>query len=76
MDDWVKLKRVLKYLKGTMYLGLTFFVNDIGLVTWFVDASYAVHADCKAHTGAMMTFGKGAMACFSQKQKINTRSPT
>ena len=65
-DDWGKLKRVLKYLKATMSLGLT----------WFVDASYAVYADCKGHTSAIMTFGNGAVTSFSQKQKINTKSST
>ena len=64
-DDWGKLKSVLKYLKGTMSLGLTLTVDDIGLITWFVDASYAVHADCKGHTGAIMIFGKGAVTSFS-----------
>ena len=38
--------------------------------------SYTVHVDCKGHTGAMMTFVKGAMTSFSWKQKINTKSST
>ena len=59
-----------------MSLGLTLAVDDIGLITWFIDASYAVHAECKGHTGAIMPFGKGAVTSFSPKQKINTKSST
>ena len=52
-----------------MALGLTLTVDDVGLITWFVDASYAVHADNKGHTGAIMTFGKGAVTSLSQNRK-------
>ena len=32
--------------------------------------------DCKGHTGAMMSLGKGATLSYSAKQKINTKSST
>jgi hypothetical protein len=75
-DDWGKLKRVLRYLNGTIDLGLCLSVEDIGLVRWYVDASYATHDDCKGHTGAMMTLGQGAAISMSRKQKTNARSST
>ena len=75
-DDWGKLKRVLQYLKGTRNLKLTLKVTDLSTIRWWVDASYAVHADCKGHTGAMMTLGEGATTSVSTKQKINGRSST
>ena len=75
-DDWGKLKRVLRYLSGTRSLPLTMSVDDISEVRWYVDASFAAHDDCKGHTGAMMTMGKGAKISFSRKQKINARSST
>ena len=59
----------IKISEADNVFGTPLTVDDIGLVKWFVDAFYVVHADCKGHTGAMMTFGKGAMTSFSQKQK-------
>eukprot|EP00804_Cyclotella_cryptica_P010072 CCRYP_018045-RB/>CCRYP_018045-RB protein AED:0.27 eAED:-0.33 QI:0/-1/0/1/-1/1/1/0/595 len=75
-DDWGKLKRVLKYLNGTMDMGLHLSVENLGIVRWYVDASYATHEDCKGHTGAMMTLGGGAAISISRKQKTNARSST
>jgi len=45
-------------------------------VKWWVDASYGVHPDCKSHTGAALTIGKGCIIGKSTKQKLNTRSST
>ncbi len=56
-DDWGKLKRVLRYLNGTRYLKLTISMNDLGILTWYVDGAHNVHWDCKGHTGAMFTLG-------------------
>ena len=75
-DDWGKLKRVLRYLHGKLTLPLTMSVDDVSVVHWYVDASFAAHDDCKGHTGAMMTMGTGAKISFSRKQKINARSST
>jgi hypothetical protein len=75
-DDWGKLKRVLKYLKGTRGLKLTLSVDNLSIIQWWVDASYVVHEDCRGHTGAMMSLGKGAVTSFSTKQKINGKSST
>ena len=75
-DDWGKLKRVLKYLKGTMHMKLTLTVDNMNTIKWWVDASYGVHMDCKGHTGMMMSLGRGAAMSFSRGQKLNTRSST
>jgi hypothetical protein len=75
-DDWGKVKRVLKYLNGTKDLGLTLSLDNLGIVRWYVDASFATHADCKGHTGAMMTLGEEAAVSFSRKQQTNARSST
>ena len=75
-DDWGKLKRVLKYIRGTLYLPLTLEIDDMRLISWWVDASFAVHPDCKGHSGAMMSMGRGAIMAMSKKQKINTKSST
>eukprot|EP00956_Cyclotella_meneghiniana_P039839 scaffold180856_cov40-Cyclotella_meneghiniana.AAC.4 len=39
-DDWGKLKRVLKYLKGTLHMKLVLSVDELGIIRWWVDASY------------------------------------
>ena len=54
-DDWVKLKRVMKYLNGTRNLELRLCQNNLGIIHWFVDALYAIQLDCKGHTGLMLT---------------------
>lgn len=43
--------------------------------TW-IDAAYAVHPDMRSHTGGVISFGRGGLACKSSKQKLNTKSST
>jgi hypothetical protein len=74
--DWEKLMRVMKYLNGTRSEYLTLSADDLRVVKWYVDASFAVHPDFKSHTGAVMMLGKGAMQSIARKQKMNVRSST
>jgi hypothetical protein len=73
-DDWGKLKRVLKYLKGTKYLMLKLSVDNLGILKWFEDRSHNIHMDCSRHSGALFSMGKGAILSYSKKVKMNTRS--
>jgi hypothetical protein len=57
-DDWEKLKRVLRYLKSTINLPLILRADNLNIIKWWVDASYACHGDCRGHTGATMSVGK------------------
>ena len=75
-DDWMKLKRVLQYLRGTLDLKLTLGADDITKMKSYVDASFGVHSDCRSHTGGCITFGWGVLMTKCQKQKLNTRSST
>ena len=75
-DDWKKLKRVLQYLKGTLDLKLTLGADDIKKMKSWVDVSYGIHADCRSHTGGLMSWGWGVLLSKSQKQKLNTKSST
>ena len=75
-DDWGKLKRVLRYIRGTINLPLILRIDDLGVIKWWIDASFAVHRDMKGHTGATMSLGKGSLLSLTKKQKINTRSST
>ena len=74
--DWKKLIRLLEYLHGTSELKLKLRADNLRVIKWYVDASYAVHPDYRSHTGAVMTMGRGAVQAMSRKQKLNTRSST
>ena len=76
MDDWHKLIRVLGYLRGTMEYCLTITCADMSKLTWYVDGSYATHADMRGQSGAVLVTGNSAVLFRSNKQKINTRSST
>ena len=75
-DDQSKLRRALNYLWSTKELTLRLRINNMHIVKWLVDASFAVHPDMKSHTGGVMTMGNGAMFATSKKQSLNTRSST
>ena len=69
-----KLRRVISYLKETVHLPLVIGADDSGTLTWNIDASFAVHPDCKSHTGPCLTLGQESVLSISVKQKINTKS--
>ena len=73
-DDWKKLLRLMKYINGTKSYSLTLRADDLHVVKWYVDASFAVHPDFWSHSGAVMMMGQGAVQSSSSKQKLNTRS--
>jgi hypothetical protein len=75
-DDWKKLLRVLQYLRGTIDLKLVLGADNMKQMKSWVDVSYAVHEDCKSHTGGLVSFGWGILLSKSQKQKLNTKSST
>ena len=60
-EEWMKLRRCLKYVKGTKHMKLTISVDSLSIVKWLVDASYNTHNDCKGHTGYMMTLVEGSV---------------
>ena len=76
VDDYKKLCRVIKYLRGTISLPLRLEADSLSIVKWWVDASYAVHPDMKSHTGGTFSLGKGSVYSTSTRQKINTKSST
>ena len=75
-DDYKKLCHVMRYLRGTIDMPLTLEANNMSIVKWWVDASFAVHPDMKSHTGGTMTLGKGMIYSASTQQKLNTKSLT
>jgi Reverse transcriptase (RNA-dependent DNA polymerase)/Zinc knuckle len=75
-DDYKKLARVMRYLRGTVEMVRTLESDGLNIVKWWADASFAVHADFKSHTGGAMSLGKGVVYGMSTRQRINTRSST
>ena len=75
-DDYKKLARVMRYLRGTRELPLTLEGSDEMMIKWWVDGAFAVHPDMRSHTGAIMSLGRGAVYAMSTRQKLNTRSST
>jgi hypothetical protein len=76
MDDYKKLARVMRYLRGTKGMPLTLEADSMQIVKWWFDAAFAVHEDTKGHTGGGMLLGKGLIYGTSKKQKIVSQSST
>ena len=75
-DDYKKLSRTMGYLRGTINMPLTLEADNVHIIKWWADASFAVHHDMKSHTGGAMTLGKGTIYGTSTRQKLNTKSST
>ena len=63
-------------MKCTQTDVLTLSANDLKIVKWWVDGSYAIHKDCRSQTGGAMSMGKGSIISNSHKQSLNTKSST
>ena len=74
--DWNRLVRLMRYIHSTKGWHLTLSADNLRVIKWYVDASFATHPDFKSHTGAVMTMGGGAMQTLTRKQKLNSRSST
>ena len=55
---------------------LTLEANGNNVISWWIDASYAVHPNMRSHIDATMSIGKECPINLSIKQKINTMSST
>jgi len=74
--DYAKLRRLIHYIHATKNIECIIGIKNIGLLTTFVDASYAVHMNMRSHSGGAMTFGIGVFSSDSKMQKLNTKSST
>jgi hypothetical protein len=68
-NDWKKLMRLMKYLNGSKDEVLFLSADDLHVVKWYADASFAVHGDFKSHTGGAMSYGTGVPISISRKTK-------
>ena len=50
--------------------------DDSQTLKWYVDVSFAVHADMRSHTGSTFSLGNGVVFADSTKQKVNVQSST
>ena len=76
IDDYVKLTRVIMYLRATVHLPLIIGPNKSGTLLWSIDALFAVYNNMHSHKGAMMIYVKGDVFSLSNKQKVNSTSST
>ena len=74
IEDWKKLKRVLKFLEQTLHDTRLIGADCLTKMQSFVDSSHAVHHDMHGHTGRAITFGTGILSPSASKQKMNSRS--
>jgi hypothetical protein len=78
VDDLLKLKRLLKYIRRTRDNGIILRPGVRGIaVRAFVDAAYGTHVDGKSVTGSCIFLGdSGPVHAKSVKQKIVVKSST
>ena len=44
-DDWGKLVRVIRYIRGNLHLSLILRSNRLSVIKWWVDVSFAAQPD-------------------------------
>ena len=71
-DDWTKLQRTMRYLNGSKNDMLRLVVDDLHVIKWHVDASFAVHPDFRSHTGGVMTYDLRARCHSVHLQEAET----
>ena len=75
LGDFLKLKRILRYLAGSMSKAMRMFGTAI-LLKLFADASHGLHVDGKGHSGLTIFMGNSAVYNKSTKQKCVALSST
>ena len=58
-DDWGKLKKLLKLLKGTKYMKFMLRVDSLEAVRWCIDTLYNTHGNFRVKHYVMMSLGWG-----------------
>jgi hypothetical protein len=76
VDDWKKLVRLIRYLRGSPEMPLILRADSTPVMKWWVDGSHTAHLNMRGHSGGCLSLGSGMPVTGSKKQKINTRSST
>ena len=64
--DRKKMRRLFKYVKYTIQLPLILSADNLNVIKWWVDASYAEHDDMRGHAGATIPLGRGLVLSMSK----------
>ncbi|KAK1644819.1 hypothetical protein QYE76_062624 [Lolium multiflorum] len=76
-DYWTTAKRILRYVKETTKLGITFKPSSSTLLSGFFDADWAGDVDDKRSTGGFAIFvGPNLVSWSARKQATVSRSST
>ena len=68
--DWEAVKRILKYLVGTVEYGSLFQSgHEVGVLESFSDADFAGDVETRTTSGVVCKLAGGAVSWISQKQK-------
>lgn len=51
-DDWIEVRNIIGHLKQIKNPSLILKVHRTKFDIWSINATYAVHVDCKSHTGS------------------------
>lgn len=76
LAHWNAIKRIIKYIKGTMSKGIVFSESKLSLIT-YSDADFAADPDERKSTSGYVILMNGGPLCWkSQKQSIIAQSTT
>ena len=70
------MKRMIKYISGTVYLKLALELLSLALITWWLDASFAVNPYFISQTGAGYLLDKLVVTSMLGKHHISTKTFT
>ena len=74
-EQWIAVKRIMRYLVGTMYLGLLYKKNELKSCVGFSDADWAGDLDDRKPTsGYIFQLSGAAISWRSKKQACVTLS--
>ena len=66
----------MEYLKGKRVLNITLRSDNLNVIKWYVNESFATHHYCHGHTGAMMAPRSTWMNSLYRNHKLNEKSST
>jgi histone deacetylase 1/2 len=76
-EHWTAVKRILRYVKDTLKLGITFTKSSSTLLSAFSDADWAGDLDDRRSTGGFAIFvGTNLVSWSARKQETVSRSST
>ncbi|UYV77658.1 hypothetical protein LAZ67_15001840 [Cordylochernes scorpioides] len=67
---WTAIKRVMRYLRGTIDLGVKFERGKTGILKSYTDASWSTTHDEKSYGGYVLKLGEATIDCKSSKQPL------